>query len=50
MKKILILASILGATGVVLGAFGAHALKAILVFAIRLDKVKKLNTLLKLFS
>lgn len=30
MKKILILASILGATGVVLGAFGAHALKAIL--------------------
>ncbi len=30
MKKILIIASILGATGVILGAFGAHALKSIL--------------------
>lgn len=30
MKKLLIIASILGASGVVLGAFGAHALKTIL--------------------
>ncbi len=30
MKKLLIIASILGATGVILGAFGAHALKSIL--------------------
>lgn len=33
MKKILIIASILGATGVILGAFGAHALKSILTEA-----------------
>jgi uncharacterized membrane protein YgdD (TMEM256/DUF423 family) len=30
MKKLLIIASILGATGVILGAFGAHALKSII--------------------
>lgn len=33
MKKLLIIASILGATGVILGAFGAHALKSILTEA-----------------
>lgn len=30
MKKLLIISSILGASGVILGAFGAHALKSIL--------------------